>query len=116
MNLLVAVTILAYLHTCIFAAARFLFEILSVLLIITLPALWHVCSGDSELSPQQRHKPLTTTTWRAITYFGVAVGLCIGLAGSLGGHFKKGPDTLLFFQQLVGLPVPPATDEPLLPL
>lgn len=85
---------LLYLHTCTFAAARFLFEIVSVLLIITLPSLWHACAT---VSPAR-------LAWRLVTTTGVVIGLCIGVSGSLGGHFAKGPETERFFRNVLGLP------------
>jgi hypothetical protein len=114
-TLLIGVVMLAHLHTCIFAAARFLFEIISILLIITLPSLWSMCLSDSELSSERLRRPLAVGIWRIVTCIGVIAGLCIGVAGSLGGHFKKERDTLPFFQDLFGLPslsLPDSTPVP----
>ncbi len=98
--LVIAAVALAYLHTCAFAAARFLFEILSVLLIATLPALWHACSTNSPAGNRSAGR----VAWQIVTAAGLALGLCIGIAGSLGGHFNKGQDTLSLFQRLLGMP------------
>jgi hypothetical protein len=98
----IAAITLAYLHTCVFVAARFLFEVVSVLLITTVPALWYACSSGSNVPK---------SIWRVLVSVGLLVGVCIGMAGSLGGHFSfKASRTLPFFQQLLDVPIPAASE------
>ena len=81
--LAIGFTILAYVHTCIFAAARYLFEAISVLSIVSLPSLWFAC-GFSRRS-------WVRWFWRAVATLGLVIGVTVGLAGVLDGHFDKGP-------------------------
>ena len=81
--LAIGICILAYLHTCIFAAARYLFEAISVLSVVSLPSLWFACGFSS--------RAWVRWFWSAVVTFGLVIGVAIGLAGVLDGHFKKGP-------------------------
>ena len=81
--LAIGICILAYLHTCIFAAARYLFEAISVFSVVSLPALWFACRGS--------RRSWVRWFWRSVVAIGLAIGVTIGLAGVLDGHFNKGP-------------------------
>lgn len=81
--LAIGFTILAYLHTCIFAAARYLFEAISVLSVVSLPSLWFACGFSG--------RAWVRWFWRSVVAIGLAIGVTIGLAGVLDGHFNKGP-------------------------
>lgn len=83
MCLLCALGVLGYLYTCCFAAARYLFEIISALTIVAIPALWLACERSGSR--------WTRFAWRCITYAGLIAGISIGFVGTLDGHFKKGP-------------------------
>jgi hypothetical protein len=80
---LIAVSTLSYLYTCSFAAARYLFEIISVATVISIPALWFAC--------QRGRRRWARVAWRGITCLGLGVGIFLGFVGALDGHFKKGP-------------------------
>jgi hypothetical protein len=81
--LAIGICILAYLHTCIFAAARYLFEAISVLSVVSLPSLWFACGFSG--------RAWVRWFWRSVVAIGLAIGVTIGLAGVLDGHFNKGP-------------------------
>ena len=80
--LLMGAILLCYVHTCLFAAARYLFEIVSVLMIVTLPMLWVACS-------EAQHR-VARWLWRGCAIVGLVSGILIGVLGSLDGHFGKG--------------------------
>jgi hypothetical protein len=79
--LLISAVLLCYLHTCFFAAARYLFEVVSALMIVTLPMLWVAWS--------QAQSSVARWIWRCITVAGLVVGIVMGVLGALDGHFKK---------------------------
>ena len=79
--LLIGAIGLVYLHTCFFAAARYLFEVVSALMIVTLPMLWVACSQARSL--------VGRWIWRCITVVGLVIGIAMGALGTLDGHFQK---------------------------
>lgn len=78
--------LLCYVHTCFFAAARYLFEVVSVLMIVTLPMLWVAWS--------HARGRVARWGWRCVALVGLVVGIVIGALGTLDGHFAKASYTL----------------------
>lgn len=102
---------LAYVHTCFFAAARYLFEIVSVLTIVCLPMLWIACS--------QANRRSARWMWRGVTLAGLIAGILMGALGTLDGHFHKGFYTAaelqpyeLELRERLGLSPEPFIQEP----